>query len=86
MPQPKLVTTNDIRPAAIVLTYFRLAFSLRRLLKQEPKARNHLKRISKMQYNTEEADELERSYLLLADMYIQSNKNDLAQELCRRSV
>jgi hypothetical protein len=39
-----------------------------------------------MQYNTEEADELERSYLLLADMYIQSNKNDLAQELCRRCV
>ena len=57
-----------------------------RLLKQEPKARNHLKRISKMQYNTEEADELERSYLLLADMYIQSNKNDLAQELCRKCL
>uniref|UniRef100_A0A6U5AVN5 Uncharacterized protein n=1 Tax=Hemiselmis andersenii TaxID=464988 RepID=A0A6U5AVN5_HEMAN len=57
-----------------------------RLLKQEPKARNHLKRISKMQYNTDEADELERSYLLLADMYIQSNKNDLAQELCRKCL
>uniref|UniRef100_A0A7S0YZT4 Tetratricopeptide repeat protein 21B n=1 Tax=Hemiselmis tepida TaxID=464990 RepID=A0A7S0YZT4_9CRYP len=57
-----------------------------RLLKAEPKARNHLKRISKMQYNAEEADELERSYLLLADMYIQSNKNDLAQELCRKCL
>ena len=30
------------------------------------------------QYNSEEAEELEKSYLLLADIYVQSNKNDLA--------
>jgi tetratricopeptide repeat protein 21B len=41
------------------------------LLKQDAKARNHLKRIAKMQYNSEEAEELERSYLLLADIYVQ---------------
>jgi len=57
-----------------------------RLLKQDAKARNHLKRISKMQYNSEEAEEFEKSYLLLADIYIQSNKNDLAQELCRKCL
>ena len=30
------------------------------LLKQDAKARNHLKRISKMQYNSEEAEEMEQ--------------------------
>ena len=62
-----------------------LSYGLR-LLKQDAKARNHLKRISKMQYNSEEAEEMEQSYLLLADGYIQSNKNDLAQELCRKCL
>ena len=57
-----------------------------RLLKQDAKARNHLKRISKMQYNSEEAEEMEQSYLLLAEGYIASNKNDLAQELCRKCL
>lgn len=39
-------------------------------LKQLPKARRALKRIESMQYNAEEADAFERSYLLLADLYI----------------
>jgi tetratricopeptide repeat protein 21B len=62
-----------------------LSYALR-LLKQDAKARNHLKRISKMQYNSEEAEEMEQSYLLLAEGYIQSNKNDLAQELCHKCL
>lgn len=62
-----------------------LSYALR-LMKQDAKARNHLKRISKMQYNSEEAEEMEQSYLLLAEGYIQSNKNDLAQELCRKCL
>jgi cell division FtsZ-interacting protein ZapD len=62
-----------------------LSYALQ-LLKQEAKARNHLKRISKMQYNSEEAEEMEQSYLLLAQSYISQNKNDLAQELCRKCL
>jgi len=56
------------------------------MLKQTPKARNHLKRISKMPYNSEEADEFERAWLMLADIYVQGNKMDLAQDLCKRAL
>merc|ERR1711988_22210 len=54
--------------------------------KQMPKARNQLKRISKMTYDRELADDFEQSYLLLADIYIQRGKFDLAQELCKRCL
>jgi tetratricopeptide repeat protein 21B len=54
--------------------------------KQMPKARNQLKRISKMNYDKELADDFERSYLLLADIYIQRGKYDLSQELCKRCL
>lgn len=47
---------------------FRYAYLL---LKQTPKARNQLKRIAKMPYTTEDADDYETSWLLLADIYIQ---------------
>ncbi|CEG46469.1 Tetratricopeptide TPR1 [Plasmopara halstedii] len=56
------------------------------LTKQQPKARNQLKRIAKMPYDQTLADEFERSYLLLADIYINRGKFDLAQELCKRSL
>ncbi|KAF4150574.1 Tetratricopeptide repeat [Phytophthora infestans] len=56
------------------------------LIKQQPKARNQLKRIAKMTYDQTLADEFERSYLLLADIYINRGKFDLAQELCKRSL
>jgi tetratricopeptide repeat protein 21B len=36
--------------------------------------------------NTAEADEFERSWLLLADIHIQGGKYDLAQELCQRCL
>jgi tetratricopeptide repeat protein 21B len=54
--------------------------------KEIPKARNQLKRIAKMTYNTEDAEEFERSWLLLADIYIQPSKFDLAQELLKRCL
>lgn len=54
--------------------------------KEVPKARNQLKRISKMQYEPEAAEEFERSWLLLADIYIQAGKFDLAQELLKRCL
>jgi tetratricopeptide repeat protein 21B len=39
-----------------------------------------------MTYNTEDAEEFERSWLLLADIYIQMGKFDLAQDLLKRSL
>ncbi|KAJ3038612.1 Tetratricopeptide repeat protein 21B [Rhizophlyctis rosea] len=56
------------------------------LLKQPPKARNQLKRISKMEWTSELADDFERSWLLLADIYIQGGKFDLATELLKRCL
>ena len=56
------------------------------IIKQIPKARNQLKRISKMPYNSEQADAFEKSWLLLADIFIQSGKFDLAEDLCKRCL
>jgi tetratricopeptide repeat protein 21B len=51
------------------------------LIKQTPKARNNLKRIAKMDNISEEdADEFERGWLLLANIYIGLNKNEEAQD------
>lgn len=41
------------------------------LLNQQAKARNQLKRIAKMHYDQTAAEEFEKSYLLLADIYIE---------------
>ncbi|XP_031832068.1 tetratricopeptide repeat protein 21B [Nomia melanderi] len=54
------------------------------LLKQTPRARNHLKRVSKNIWTFEDAEYLERCWLLLAEIYVQSNKYDLANELLRK--
>ncbi|XP_076249317.1 tetratricopeptide repeat protein 21B [Calliopsis andreniformis] len=54
------------------------------LLKQTPRARNHLKRVSKNIWTFEDAEYLERCWLFLADIYAQSNKYDLATDLLRR--
>ncbi|KAJ1556724.1 Tetratricopeptide repeat protein 21B, partial [Cladochytrium tenue] len=56
------------------------------LLKQPPRARNHLKRIAKMDWEPEFADDFERSWLLLADIHIQGGKYDLATELLKRAL
>jgi len=53
--------------------------------KQVTKARNQLKRIAdlaKKGYNPEYMDDFERAWLLLAEVYIQSSKYDLASSLC----
>eukprot|EP00930_Biecheleria_cincta_P046675 TRINITY_DN32219_c0_g1_i1.p1 TRINITY_DN32219_c0_g1~~TRINITY_DN32219_c0_g1_i1.p1 ORF type:complete len:1347 (+),score=315.58 TRINITY_DN32219_c0_g1_i1:89-4129(+) len=53
--------------------------------KQHTKARNQLKRIAdlaKKGYNPEFMDDFERAWLLLAEIYIQSSKYDLASSLC----
>ncbi|XP_076761732.1 tetratricopeptide repeat protein 21B [Xylocopa sonorina] len=54
------------------------------LLKQTPRARNHLKRVSKNTWTFEDAEYLERCWLLLAEIYVQSNKYDLANDLLKR--
>lgn len=49
------------------------------------KARNQLKRIAdsaKKAYNPDFMDDFERAWLLLAEIYIQSSKYDLASSLC----
>ncbi|XP_066543938.1 tetratricopeptide repeat protein 21B isoform X2 [Amia ocellicauda] len=56
------------------------------ILKQTPRARNQLKRIAKMNWNAIDADEFEKSWLLLADIYIQSGKYDMAGELLKRCL
>eukprot|EP00741_Cyanophora_paradoxa_P023819 tig00021623_g23008.t1 len=55
-------------------------------LKQTPKARNHLKRIAKMNYGPEDGDDFERAWLMLAQIYVDGGKMDLAQELCKRAL
>lgn len=53
--------------------------------KQQTKARNQLKRVAdlaKKGYNPEYMDDFERGWLLLAEIYIQSSKYDLASALC----
>lgn len=54
------------------------------LMKQTPRARNHLKRVSKNVWTFEDAEYLERCWLLLADIYVQSSKYELANELLKR--
>lgn len=54
------------------------------LLKQGQRAKNQLKRINKSSWTFEEAEYLERSWLLLADIYIQANKNDIASDLLQK--
>lgn len=56
------------------------------LLKQVPKARTQLKRLCKAPWTPAEADDLEKSWLLLADIYCQSGKYDLSSELLRRCI
>ncbi|KAJ3065894.1 Tetratricopeptide repeat protein 21B [Podochytrium sp. JEL0797] len=56
------------------------------LLKQPPRARNQLKRIVKMDWSVQYADDFERAWLLLADIHIQGGKYDLATDLLKRCL
>lgn len=66
-----------------VLLAMATAFSL---LKQTPKARNQLKRISKMNYSVDDAEAFEQAWLLLIEIYIQGGKYDLAQDLAKKCI
>ncbi|XP_074140493.1 tetratricopeptide repeat protein 21A isoform X6 [Sminthopsis crassicaudata] len=56
------------------------------ILKQIPKARTQLKRLAKAPWALADAEDLEKSWILLADIYCQSGKFDIASELLRRCV
>jgi tetratricopeptide repeat protein 21B len=56
------------------------------VLKQTPRARNQLKRVAKNTWNMEDAEDLEKSWLLLADIYVQSGKYDMATDLLKRCL
>merc|ERR1711865_1071310 len=63
---------RDYLPALVCLSQAYL------MLKRSPKARNHLKRVAKMQFLAEMADDFEQGWLMLADVYIGGGKYDLA--------
>ena len=75
-----LATEKDYVPALVCLSQAYL------MLKQAPKARNHLKRIAKIPFAAEMVDDFERGWLMLADVYINGGKFDLAEELCWRCL
>jgi len=71
---------KDYLPALLGMS---IAFMLE---KSTTKARNALKRIAKMSYSHDLAEEFERGYLLLADIYIKKSKFDLSEDLCNRCL
>jgi tetratricopeptide repeat protein 21B len=56
------------------------------ILKQTPRARNQLKRIAKTPWTSQEAESFERGWLLLADVYVQTGKYDMAIELLKKCL
>lgn len=56
------------------------------LLKQSQRAKNQLKRVAKATWTFEDAEYLERCWLLLSDYYIQSGKYDVAGDLLTKVV
>lgn len=73
-------TENHREPVGAVLG---LANALL-LQKQTQRARNQLKRLARTPWTVEQANHLERAWLLLADLYIQQGKQELAADLLRR--
>ncbi len=53
-------------------------------LKNVQKARQYLKRTTKIAWNMDDADELEQCWLMLAMTYIQATKLEEALELCKK--
>lgn len=56
------------------------------LLKQTQKAKNQLKRVAKNTWTFEDAEYLEKCWLILASLYIQAGKNDMAHDLLERVI
>ncbi|KAJ3318719.1 Tetratricopeptide repeat protein 21B [Blyttiomyces sp. JEL0837] len=75
-----LNTEKDYVPALLGIAVAHM------MLKQPPRARNQLKRIAKMDWTPEFADDFEKSWLLLADIHIQGGKFDLATDLLKKAL
>lgn len=73
---------NEGSPLMVTVVYG-IAFALVQL-KQVHRAKNHLKRIARLNWSYEDAEYLERSWLLLADIYIHANKLDVAETFVER--
>ncbi|KAM7315036.1 tetratricopeptide repeat protein 21B isoform X2 [Ixodes scapularis] len=56
------------------------------ILKQVPRARHQLKRVMKAPWNFGDAEYLEKCWTLLADIYIQSGKYDVATDLLKKTL
>lgn len=56
------------------------------ILKQGQRAKNQLKRVAKNVWTFEDAEYLERCWLILADLYIQANKTDIANDLLEKVI
>ncbi|XP_053283448.1 tetratricopeptide repeat protein 21B-like [Pleuronectes platessa] len=56
------------------------------MLKDHLRARNQLKPLAQMKWSLVDADEFEKSWLLLADIYIHSGRYDLARDLLKRCL
>lgn len=54
------------------------------LQKQSQRARNQLKRLARTPWTVEQANHLEKAWLLLAELYIQQGKQEMAADLLRR--
>lgn len=57
-----------------------------KLRKEVPKARNQLKRISKMTFDHQYANEFEKAWLLQADIFISSGKFDIAGDMIKQAL
>lgn len=56
------------------------------ILKQNQRAKNQLKRVVKYTWNLEDAEHLEKCWLMLAYLYVQANKTDLANDLLEKVI
>lgn len=56
------------------------------MLKQTQRAKNQLKRVIKTQWTFEDAEYLEKCWLMLADIYIQAGKTDMAHDLLEKVI
>lgn len=54
--------------------------------KNPHKARNLLKRVGKMERSNNDGEDFEKANLLLAKFYSDKGKNDLAQDLCKKTL
>lgn len=55
-------------------------------LKQNQKAKNHLKRVAKTSWTFEHAEYLEKCWLILGYLYMQAGKYDMAHDLLEKAI